>query len=235
MFRILIVDNSQDYQRILSRTLGEYQLTFAENATEASQWLASIPFDLILLDLNLPHRRGFSLLSEIQSDADFRNIPILCLSERKEITEKVTAFSLGADDYITKPFEPLEVRARVEARLKKNAQKKSDRLFTRVGDIEIDHARHRVTVCRGSQREEIAITQTEFKLLCCLARRPDQVYTRDQLLVAAWGEDASVLDRVVDAHICLLRKKLGSYSRYIKAVPGVGYKIVPVPFLENEL
>lgn len=227
MFRVLFVEDAIEYQKIISYTLNEYVLTCASTVSEASAFLKSKEFDLILVDITLPDRDGYTLLAEIQSNPSTANIPVLCLSERNEITDKVTAFSLGADDYITKPFDPLELRVRVETRLKKIARKKEEDRITIIGEIEIDHARHRVMIGPKNNRREVEVTQTEFKILCSLARRPDQVYTRDQLLVAAWGEDANVLDRVVDTHVCLLRKKLGVCSNYIKAVKGVGYKISP--------
>lgn len=227
MFKILIVEDSPEFQLIISRTLPDFHLCCRASAEEASLELQNEKFDLILLDINLPQRDGYSLLTEIQSKPATASIPVLCLTGRKEITDKVTAFSLGADDFITKPFDPIELRARVEAKLKKLTRAKNDEQITVIGEIEIDHSRHRVAIIEGERRREVQITQTEFKILCCLSRRPEQVYTRDQLLVAAWGEDARVLDRVVDAHVCLLRKKLGKYSSYIKAVSGLGYKLTP--------
>lgn len=226
--KVLVVEDSEEYQKIIGRTLSDYTVTLAGSAEDASAILKKDTFDLILVDINLPKKDGYSLISEIQASHDLTEVPLLCLTGRKEITDKVTAFSLGADDYITKPFDPLELRARIDSRFKKTRRKNSKDLTTTVGEIEIDHARHRVTILMDSEKVEVEVTQTEFKILCCLARRPDQVYTRDQLLVAAWGEDARVLERVVDAHVCLLRKKLGPYSKYIKAVTGVGYKLTAV-------
>lgn len=224
-FHLLAVEDSPEYQSIIARTLSEYKVTICATVEEALALLEQFTFDLLIIDINLPDRDGFSLLAEARALSTTSSTPILCLTGRKEITDKITAFSLGADDYLTKPFDPLELRARVDAKLRQLTKQNTDKTVTLIGDIEIDHGRHRVAVLDGSKRIEVSITPTEFKLLSCLARRPEQVFTRDQLLVAAWGEDASVLDRVVDTHICLLRKKLGSYSHCIKAVSGIGYKI----------
>lgn len=223
--KILAVEDSTEFQMLIVHALGEYQVTCVATADEAGQKLRNNSYDLILIDINLPGRDGYSLLGEIQSQSELSEIPILCLTGRSEITDKVTAFSLGADDYLTKPFNPLELKARVDSKLKKIGKKKTKELLTIVGDIEIDLARHRVTVLEGDKRVEVEVTQIEFKILACLARRPEQVYTRDQLLVAAWGDDARVLDRVVDTHICMIRKKLGSKEFSIKAVTGIGYKL----------
>lgn len=227
MYKILVVEDSEDYQKIITRTLGDHQVFISTSAEEAAIALKNANYDMILIDINLPQKDGYSLLSEMRGRPELCDTPIVCLTGRTEITDKVTAFSLGADDYITKPFDPIELQIRVESRLKKTFRKKNEDLITHVGAIEIDHARHRVTSLIDNIKTEIDVTQTEFKLLSCLARRPEQVYTRGQLLIATWGEDAEVLDRVVDAHICLLRKKLGPHSHYIKAVTGIGYKLVP--------
>lgn len=223
--QILIVEDSPEYSAIISRTLGDHGLSQCTSAGEASTLIKNKNFDLFIIDINLPDRDGFTLLSEIRTSPETASVPVLMLTGRKEITDKVTAFSLGADDYLTKPFDPLELRARVESKLKKVAQKRNESAITIVGDIEIDHNRHQVSIVQNGKKTEIQVTQTEFKILFCLARRPEQVYSRDQLLVAAWGDGAKVLDRVVDVHVCLLRKKLGELSYYIKSVPGVGYRL----------
>jgi DNA-binding response OmpR family regulator len=227
MNRIIVVEDSEEYQKIINRTLSHYQLTFATTAEEAAEKIKNDSFDCILVDINLPQKDGFYLLTEILSDDRNERTPVLCLTGRKDITDKVTAFTLGADDYMTKPFDPIELRARVENKLKKSLKFKNDTPVISVGNISIDQGRHRISLRLKDQKEvEVDVTQTEFKLLMCLARRPEQVFSRDQLLVSAWGDDTKVLDRVVDVHMCLLRKKLSECSSHnIKAVSGVGYKL----------
>lgn len=234
MFQILAVEDSTEYQKIIAKTLTEYEITFADTAEKAAAMVRNKNFDIILIDINLPDHDGYFLLSEIQSVIEAQGTSVLFLTGRSELTDKVTAFSLGADDYITKPFEPIELRARVAARLKKSAIKKKRANLYRIGELEIDHERHRIMVGKGSDQFEAVVTQTEFKLLTCLGRRPEQVFSRDQLLVAAWGDDAQVLARVVDVHMCSLRKKLKHCADYIKAVKGIGYKLV-VPRLEKKV
>jgi DNA-binding response OmpR family regulator len=223
--RILAVEDSMEFQILIMRTLGEYQVVCVATVDEAESKLRNESFDLILIDINLPGRDGYSLLSGIQGNNELAEIPVLCLTGRTAVTDKIAAFSLGADDYLTKPFNPLELKARIEAKLKKVGRQKKKDLLILVGDIEIDLSRHRVATIDNSKRNEINLTQTEFKILVCLARRPEQIYSRDQLLVAAWGEDARVLDRVVDTHICTIRKKMHSKNFAIKAVTGLGYKL----------
>lgn len=225
MFQILVVEDSQEYQKIIDKTLSGYQMIYVSSAEAGLNSLGNSKFDLIIVDINLPNRDGYSFITDVHQNSENKNAPIFCLSGRNEITDKVTAFSLGADDYITKPFDPIELRARVDSKIKKGQQKKNEGELIQVGDIHIDHVRHRVMIGDRIAQTEIKLTQTEFKLLCCLLKRPEQVFSRDQLLVSVWGSDARVLDRVVDAHICLLRKKLSSQTHQIKSITGLGYKI----------
>jgi DNA-binding response OmpR family regulator len=229
LYQLLLVEDTEEYQKLIARSVGAHAVTICPTVREALLALKQNSFDLILLDINLPDQNGYNLLTELQADTTLVKIPVLCLTGRSEITDKITAFSLGADDYITKPFDPLELRARVEAKLQKTKRASDGDPIVQIGDIRIDRARHRVSVQpKGTQNKtrEVDLTQTEFKLLCCLARRPDQVYSRDQLLVAAWGEDAKVTDRVVDVHLCSLRKKLGKDLHLVQAVAGVGYRLL---------
>lgn len=217
---ILIVEDSADYQRILTRALSEFETTCVATVDEAWRALRNRPVDLVVLDIGLDGKDGYGLLAEMQANTEYRDIPVMCVSGRVNLTDKVTAFSLGADDYIVKPFDPIELTARVGSKVRRH-RRKVETPNLRIGSIEIDHSRHLITI----QNREVAVTQTEFKLLCALARRPDQVYTRDQLLVAVWGEKANVLERVVDVHLCSLRRKLHPFSHYVKSVPGIGYKL----------
>lgn len=226
MQKILLVEDSLEFQKIVSRTLAHHKVTVVASAEEASQKLYQENFDLVLLDITLPGKSGFSFLSELQADPKTREIPVFCISGKTEITDKTTAFTLGADDYLSKPFDPIELKARVDAKLNKNRRKEIVSSELKIGKLRIDKNLHRVFLNdRSGESSEIPLTQTEFKILCFLARRMGQVYTRDQLLIGVWGEDAGVLDRVVDVHVCSLRKKLKSLSGYIRAVPGVGYAL----------
>lgn len=200
--------------------MSDYETTCVDTVDAAWSVLRNRQIDLVLLDLGLEKKDGYVLLTDMQNDPAFRDIPVMCVSGRVNLTDKVTAFSLGADDFIAKPFDPIELKSRVSAKLRR-CKRQAEATSIRVGAIEIDRARH-VVIIDG---REAAVTQTEFKLLSALAKRPDHVYSRDQLLVAAWGENANVLERVVDVHLCSLRRKLGAFSHYVRAVPGVGYKL----------
>ncbi len=228
MTKVLLIEDAEEYQKIVLRTLPHLHVLCANDADEAIALVSKNDFDLILLDIHLPQRDGYSLLAEFQSKEETKDIPVICLTGKAGVTDKVTAFSLGAEDYLVKPFDPLELRARVDARLSRTKKTAVSETSLVVGPLEIDRSRHRTFLQEEQGRREVELTQTEFKILCCLAKRPDQIFTRDQLLVSVWGEDAKVLDRVVDTHICSLRKKLGRNSPTIKSVPGIGYKLLPV-------
>lgn len=222
---ILLVEDSEEFQKIIVRTISHHKVDCAISVEQALDFLSQKNYDLILLDITLPGKSGYSLLAEMQSKNPEETPPIICLTGRKEVHDKVAAFSLGADDYMVKPFDPIELRARVDAKLNKHAQKKESSKNIIVGSIEIDPATCRVRVTTENSKQEVHLTQTEFKLLMCLARRPDQVYTRAQLIQTAWGDNVNVLDRVVDVHLCSLRKKMGEQSHFVKSIPGVGYKL----------
>lgn len=225
MYKILVVEDAEDQQKILKRTFSGYQVLCVANADMASETIKNNEIDLLILDINLPQRDGYSLLNELRDDLNKRSIPVFCVSGRNDITDKVTAFSLGVDDYIVKPYDPIELRARVEGKLKKSPRNRNADVLT-VGNLKIDFGRHKVWMeTPENAHAEIDLSPIEFKLLQCLSRRSEQVYTREQLILAAWGDNAEVSGRVVDVHIHFLRKKLGPLASYIKSVTGVGYKI----------
>jgi len=228
MHQILLIEDSEEFQKIVLRSLGnKNQIHRATTADEGFKIIEKNKIDLILLDITLPGRDGYSLMVQLQSSLKFKNIPVICLTGRKDITDKVTAFKLGADDYILKPFDPLELRARVEAKLSKIQDKREVAELISMGDLRTDRSVHRVSIVENGNEKIVSLTPIEFKLLCHMARQPDRPFTRDQLLAAAWSDHTNIYDRTVDVHICGLRRKLLSLSYYVKAVAGVGYKLSP--------
>lgn len=225
MRSILIVEDSPEYQKVIARALGSYKLTCVNSAEDAWATLGRDLFDLVLLDISLPQRDGYSLLGDMQSTPALNMVPIICLTGKKNVTDKLMAFNLGADDYLEKPFDPLELKARIDSKILKNNRLRESQDILTVGEIKIDRKAHRAVISLKTGELEVHLTQTEFKLLFQLASRPDQVFTRDQLIVSAWGQNADVLDRAVDVHLCSMRKKLGPVGKRIEAIPGVGYRL----------
>jgi DNA-binding response OmpR family regulator len=178
-----------------------------------------------LLDIELPDGNGINYCSELNSS--YPNIPIFILTSHSQLSDKVLGFSAGADDYITKPFEILELKARIESRLKKIQIRKETNLILKWKEIEIDKNKQIVKVFEKHDSYEVNLTALEFKLLCYLAEKPGFVFPRDKVLNDIWGTDVYIYPRSVDTHISKLRKKLGSVSEIIESVHGSGYKFIP--------
>lgn len=177
--------------------------------------------DLLILDLMLPDEDGLEICKTIKKKEDMSHIPIIILSAKGEESDKVVGLELGADDYVTKPFSPRELVARVKAVLRRQGEKTESKLLFLGDEVVIDLKRYEVVI--GD--EKISLTPTEFKLLSLMASKKGMVFSREQILDYLWGSEKAVIDRTVDMHVKNLRKKLGDSARYIKNVRGIGYKI----------
>jgi DNA-binding response OmpR family regulator len=177
---------------------------------------------LIVLDLMLPHLDGYEVCRRLRAASD---VPILMLTARVDEVDKLLGLSLGADDYVTKPFSPREVVARVRAILRRSRQPRREKIL-RHGDLEMDVERHRVMAAG----REVHLTPIEFKILQAFLEAPERAFSRDQLLSAIYpNQEAAVVDRTIDVHVGKLRAKLGddpTRPRYIATVRGVGYKLI---------
>jgi two-component system catabolic regulation response regulator CreB len=223
MPQVLLVEDAKDCQVIVRETLAKVaEVKIAPTLGEARALLRRERFDLMILDMNLPDGDGLEFFSEIQS----QEVPVIFLTAKGEAAMQVTAFSLGADDYIVKPLRPIEFRARVEAKLKKLAHRRSiDTTLVR-GDLRIELGAQRATlVGEGGERRDLDLTGREFKLLYHLARHEGTVFSREQLIAAVWGESVHVLDRTVDTHVYTLRKKLDTHAHYVESEVGLGYRL----------
>ena len=220
MTRVLVVEDEAGIAFALEadlRTEG-YSVTIATNGDEALR-LATAGVDLILLDIMLPGKDGFEVCRALRRSGT--KTPIILLTAKAQEAEKVMGLELGADDYVTKPFSPRELRARIKAVLRRFAE--PGREVFEFGDAEIDFARCEVR--RGDKVVELSAL--EFKLLTAFVRSNGRVLTRDQLLDAAWGADVALNDRVVDNHIVSLRRKLEPdplRPRHFLNIRGMGYR-----------
>ena len=168
----------------------------------------------------LPDADGIEICKYLKSNQEFSSIPVIMLTARADETDKVLGLELGADDYVTKPFSPRELVARVKAVLRRKTQDSGKKI--KIGDILlIDLNKFQAFV----ENKKIDLTPTEFRILKILASKKGWVFTRDQILDHLWGHDKVVLDRTIDVHIKNLREKLGEAAKFIKNVRGVGYKI----------
>lgn len=223
--RILIIDDEEDLRTMLSSylTAGGFDVTEAENGEEGLERATSREFDLLVLDVGLPSIDGFEVLRQLRVTSQ---VPVIMLTARAEEIDRVVGLTVGADDYVTKPFSPRELTARIAAVLRRSRPA----VGGEPGLIEFEGLRidldAREVLCDG---RSVELSALEFDLLVTLARAPRRVFTRDQLKELVWGWDYFAVDRVVDVHISNLRKRLGDSSeapRFIATVRGVGYKFV---------
>lgn len=230
-YRVLIIEDSKDQQALLTQLLGrKYETVCAATATLAREALARGRFDLILLDVELPDQDGFALCAELRQDETLRSIPIVFLSGHTEPADKVHGFTVGGDDYVSKPFEVREFSARIEAQLRR-AREASQRTETFVqGVFRVDHAKQRISILSASGETPLELTTNEYKLLHYFICHEDHLLSRNQILDQVWGSDIHVSDRTVDSHIYTLRKKLGPAASFIETVPREGYRFLQGKF-----
>jgi two-component system phosphate regulon response regulator PhoB/two-component system alkaline phosphatase synthesis response regulator PhoP len=220
---IAVVDDEQDITNLVSLHLKQANFRVSQFANANSfmtSLKASVP-DLLVLDLMLPDHDGLDVCKFLKSEERYSTIPIIMLTARAEETDRIIGLELGADDYVTKPFSPKELVARVKAVLRRQEKgEKSARIM--IGDfLEMDLQKYTVTV----NELKVDLTTTEFRILHLLASRVGWVYSRERILDHLWGNEKIVLDRTVDVHIKHLREKLGDHAYIIKNVRGVGYKL----------
>ena len=217
---ILVVEDEEDIRRIVVYNLKREQFEVREASTGEEGLVLAVQADLILLDLMLPNIDGFEVCRQLKRNPNTAQIPIIILSAKGEEADIVTGLELGAEDYITKPFSPKILMARVRAAFRRKTFLLSDDHTRSFGNMTIAVAKHVVTV----DKKTIDLTVTEFKLLCFLSRRPGWVFTRDQILSGVHGDDCISTDRAVDVQIVGLRRKLGTAGDYIETLRGVGYR-----------
>jgi two-component system alkaline phosphatase synthesis response regulator PhoP len=220
---IFVVDDEPDILELVRYNLAQdgYDVTCVLSGEEALVQVRSCLPDLVVLDLMLPGVDGLEVCKALKQDTRTAGIPILMLTARSEEADVVAGLELGADDYLTKPFSPRVLLARIKAVLRRPrmAPVAENPVISR-DELVIRPGRHEVLVCG----EPIQLTPMEFRILCLLAQHPGWVFTRHQILDTAQGEDTSVTTRSVDVHIVSLRRKLGPCGAVIETIRGVGYR-----------
>ena len=228
--RIFIVEDERDIAEMVAFNLEKegYKVFTAENGKDALAEIKAEQPDLVLLDVMLPDVDGFEICKQLRAYAPTKKVPIIFVSAKSQETDKVVGLELGADDYLTKPFSPRELVARIKAvfrRVPNVAARPADANEKAAAgdghhDVVVDKERHRVTV----DGAKVDLTPTEFSILAFLVERPGFVHTREKLLNGVFGYDSAVYDRTVDAHIKSLRRKLGPAKDCIETVRGIGYR-----------
>lgn len=221
---ILIVEDEKPIREMVGFSLGRagFTVTEAGDISEAFECLAHQLPDLILLDWMLPGASGLELARRLKRDELTRDVPIIMLTARGEEEDKVTGLEAGADDYITKPFSPRELQARIRAVLRRSSTEDESGVV-RIEGLELDTESHRVS----ANQAPVEMGPTEFRLLEFFMTHPERVYSREQLLDRVWGRNSFVEERTVDVHILRLRKALSpsGYESMIQTVRGAGYRL----------
>jgi len=218
--RILIVDDEEDLCEILQYNLGNagYTSEVAHSAEEAMKRQLG-EFDLILLDVMMGEMSGFRFADKLRNEMNI-NVPIIFLTAKNTENDVLTGFSVGADDYIPKPFSVNELTARVKAVLKRSQKEKAKSLsLIKFGNAELDSSRKRLVI----NDEKVELTKKEYEIIKLLLENQTKVFSREDILKKVWGDDVIVTDRTVDVNITRLRTKLGIYGRYLKNKSGYGY------------
>ncbi|MBI9100570.1 MAG: response regulator transcription factor [Spirochaetaceae bacterium] len=225
MGKILIVEDDDDIRELIAFNLemSGYDVFKCGNGEEAiKQAIQSSP-DLILLDVMLPTIDGFEVCRQLKQKPEIQNTPIIMLTARTDDEDIIQGLETGADDYITKPFRPKILMARVKAALRRQSTEvMSENTTLNLHGITIDHDRHEV-ILKG---ENIHLSRTEFSILEYLAQNPGFVYSRNQIIDRVKGNGYAVTERSVDVQILGIRKKLGDSGKYIETVRGIGYRMV---------
>lgn len=222
-YRVLVVDDEPDITALVAYHLAKngYRVSTADNGTDALKNAENEQPDLVVLDLMLPGISGFDVLQELRRRQDTAQIGVIVLTARREEGDRIKGLTLGADDYLIKPFSPQELVLRVAAvlrRLRSPAVSSGSKFVA--GPITIDRGAHRVRV----DDKDISLTATEYKLLLTLAERRGRIQSRGQLLETVWDANPDIQTRTVDMHIQRLRTKLGAGAEYLETVRGFGYR-----------
>jgi len=221
--RILIIEDDTSLAEVLQYNLDQegYQTQVARDGQQGIRTIRLHHPDLIVLDLMLPLIDGLEICRQVRADPSTQGIFILMLTARSEESDQLVGFSVGADDYVTKPFSVKVLMQRIHSLMRRKDQDSKDRDVMVSQGIMLDRVRHHVS----AGELPLDLTPNEFKLLAALLRHPGRAFTRSELIDVALGDDAIVLERTIDVHIRALRKKLGSHAALIQTVRGVGYRL----------
>ena len=221
--RILVVDDEPDITALVAYHLAKagYRVSTAANGPDALKAAREERPDIVILDVMLPSVSGYDVLAELRRREETKDVGVILLTARREEPDRIRGLSLGADDYLTKPFSPAELGLRVNALLRRLAAPAvSSGSNLAAGPITVDRSAHRVSV----EGKEIELTATEYKLLLTLVERRGRVQTRPQLLETVWEAQPDIQTRTVDMHVQRLRSKLGDAGDLIETVRGFGYR-----------
>ena len=219
---VLVIDDERDLIELVRYNLDKegFDVVAASDGTSGLEIATKHKPNLVVLDLMMPGMDGLEVCRRMRADERTRRIPVIMLTAKAAEADRVVGLEMGADDYVTKPFSPRELIARVKAVLRRTSDQQEPTELIRKGQLVIDAKRHEVTYGESA----IALTATEFRILQFLAGRPGRVVSREEIIDAALGREAAIFDRTIDVHVTAIRKKLGPGGVQIETVRGFGYK-----------
>jgi phosphate regulon transcriptional regulator PhoB len=226
--KVLVVDDEPDIVELVAYNLKKegFAVSSAFDGEDALAKLRKEKFDFLILDLMLPGIQGMEICRILRNDPGTRDMPIIMLTAKGEEVDKILGLEMGADDYMTKPFSPRELLARIKTVMRRASEKTADETVVRIGKLAINKETY--TVARDDKPLELS--STEFRLLLYLVEKRGKVFSRDQLLDAVWKDEAFVELRTVDVHIRRLRTQIEddpAHPRYVKTKRGIGYYVDP--------
>lgn len=222
MANILVLEDLDENYFLLSQAIGtEHNLIWAKTVSEAIKKFND-SLDLALVDVSLPDGDGFQFCDWIRSKVGDKRIPIIFVSANTSVESRITGFLIGGDDYIQRPFNFTELKARIDSKLKRMAQQPSALL--EVNSICADLRAQRAQIVENGRRQDLDLTPIEFKILNLFLAEPNKAFGRDEILNKVWGQNIFVYPRSVDTHVSKLRKKLGPKGNVIRSIHGFGYK-----------
>lgn len=228
MHSLLIIDDDPAITEFLQTKLkDEYTVSCAGSLAAADESLKVGSYDLIILDGSLPDGDGYRYCAKLRTISAHKNTPVIFLTSHAELEDRILGFTLGADDYVGKPFHIEELKLRIAALLKRYRAPEEKLARFVCGDVSLDLRYHKATLEAGGACETLTLTALEFKLLHYLATREGEVCSRDELILSIWGKQVHVTERTIDTHISNLRKKLARSCWTIRSVHNVGYHWIP--------
>jgi len=228
--KILVVEDDRDISELITYNLERegYEIACLYDGSRVVDFVNKRKPEIIILDLMLPEVDGLDICRTLKSDPDTKHIPIIMLTAKSEEADVVVGLQMGADDYITKPFSPKVLVARIKAIVRRIADVQllsvSSENVRNFGDFNIDLLKHKISY----KNQEVKLTSIEFDIVEFLSRSPGRVWSREQILDNVWKEGKFIIDRAVDVHVRGLRKKLGKAENYVETVRGVGYRFKDV-------
>lgn len=222
--KILCIEDDPTTQIMIKTSLRNFNIVMTNNLHDAEVEINKNTFAAAIFDIKLPDGDGLRFYSRLKQNSKLKDTPVLFLSGQNDISNKLLAFSIGADDFITKPFDSLELNARVLSKINKSQSAIEEKNIRTLGDVEIDLDRQKVSQIDNGKEIDLSLTAIEQKILLLLSSRIEQVFSREQILNNVWA-NAHITDRTVDSHIAHLRNKLRKTLILINTVKNFGYKL----------